>query len=122
MNHDINEIILKEEQPVIKYINDLILITDDKPIRKCKSKNVKIAPESESDDDECENVILECNCEMGFVKRGNEFIACLNCDVGKNEIDTEIELEEAFREGRKDMLEELISKLPHLEKEILAIL
>ena len=123
MNHDINEIILKEEQPVIKYINDLILITDDKPIRKCKSKNVKIVPDPESDEsDQCENVILQCNCEMGFVKRGNEFIACLNCDVGKDQRETEIEMEEAFREGRKDMLEELISKLPHLEKEILAIL
>lgn len=120
MNHDINEIYLKDHQPNIQYTNDLILIADDKPPPKTKNtKNVKIAPELE---DECENVILECNCEMGFVKRGNEFIACLECDVGKEQRQMEIELEEAFREGRKDMLEYLISALPHLEKQILSVI
>lgn len=59
---------------------------------------------------------------MGFVKRGNEFIACLECDVGKEQRQMEIELEEAFREGRKDMLEYLISALPHLEKQILSVI
>jgi len=117
MNHDINEIYLKDPQPNIQYTNDLILVSDDKPPRK--SKNVKLASEPE---DECENVILQCNCENGFVKRGNEFVACLECDVGKAERETEIEMEEAFREGRKDMLEYLISALPHLQKEILSVI
>jgi hypothetical protein len=68
--------------------------------------------------------IKECfNCGMQKIhieKKDSGGHACYDCCVEhNNNVDLQQDLNEAYREGYKTMLEDIVSELPHLQKQIL---
>lgn len=121
MNYSINDIEKKPYDPH-GYKYTLYLDTENyktKP-KKPTSPRKKPVLQIDTDTEDDSSVVLECNCNNGWLHTiTGDVLPCPNCDIGIREIDTEADLAEAYREGGKYMLEMIISKLPHLELEIL---
>ena len=120
-NHTINDI-KKIPNHKQTYNYKLYLDTENykSKLRKPASPRKKPVLQIDTDTDDDSSVILECNCSNGWLHTiTGDVLPCPNCDIGIREIDTEADLAEAYREGGKNMLEVIISKLPHLELEIL---